>query len=429
MIASMLIVGGNSFAQKTGSLPSVADKGTSDLLSDWIALHMKTIRNTQSFEHHHRQSAYTGIALYESVVQGAPGYKSLAGQLDEFDPPPIVPEDAEICWQASANASLATMFRFFYPENPANKLHVDSLENAWVRRLQGEGFSEAAVSAGSDHGVAVADAVIAWCKGDRSDKSNEAYSAPAGMGVWEPTPPKYVAPALPYMGNVRTLIEGSIENTIPPAPVTFSTERESPFYKMVEEVYTASSNLDSEQKATALFWDDFPDGKSVTSGGHWACILKNVIEEKQLSLIEAADAYAKMFIATNDAGIGCFRAKYTYNMIRPVTFIQKYMEYPDWNPLIVTPSHPEYPAAHAVVSMAAATMLTRIFGDTVSFTDNTYEYRGYPARRFKNFVEAGRQAGMSRYYGGIHYLPSIEAGFSQGKQIAENVFDRLKTRE
>lgn len=429
MIASGLIIEGNSFAQKSVSGTSIKEPGSSKLLCDWITIHMKTIRSVQLFDHHHRQSAYTGIALYESVVNGADGYKSLAGQLDEYDPPDAVAENKEICWQASANAALATMFRFFYPQNPANKPRFDSLENAWIQQLRADGFSEASISAGSDYGTVVAEAVLAWCKGDRADMISEPYSMPTGMGVWEPTPPKYVPPATPYMGNMRTLVKGSIDNTIPPAPADFSVDKESPFYRMVEEVYNISSNLDSVQRATALFWDDFPDGKSLTSGGHWACILKNVMEENRLSLIEGALAYAEMFIATNDAAIGCFKAKYTYNMIRPVTFIHKFMNHPDWNPLINTPSHPEYPAAHAVVSMAAATMLTRIFGDTLSFTDNAYEYRGYKARRFKNFVEAGQQAGLSRYYGGIHYLPSIEAGYAQGKKIADNVFAKLVTRE
>jgi len=388
---------------------------------------MEAIRASNEFNHHHRQSAYTGIALYESIVPGDANYRSLAGQLDEYESPEQPTDMREICWQASANSALANMFRFFYPQD-ADKIRIDSLENSWLQRLLREGYSEASLLAGSNYGSAVARAVIDWCKKDGSDKISGAYSIPSGMGLWEPTPPKFVPPAFPYMGNMRTLVEGSIDETIPPDPPAFSTDTQSPFYKMVEEVYMISTSLDSAQKSTGLYWDDFPDGKSVTSGGHWACILKNVMEENQLSLIEGARAYAEMFIATNDASVGCFKAKYTYNMMRPVTYIQRVMNHPEWSPMINTPPHPEYPAAHAVLSMAAATILTRILGDTLSFVDNTYEYRGYKARRFKNFEEAGHEAGMSRFYGGIHYLPSIEAGYSQGKKIADNVHERLVFR-
>lgn len=430
MIISGIIVEANAFAQKsrTAAAAAIEEPGSSKLLCDWITVHMQTIRTSQVFNHHHRQSAYTGIALYESLLPGNSGYKSLAGQLDEYEPPEL-PSEKDICLPASANSALADMLRFFYPQDQAARVRFDSLENAWVERLRSEGFSEASVAAGSDYGKAVAEAVIKWCKNDREDEINEAYSAPTGMGGWEPTPPKFFPPVSPYMGNMRTLVKGSIENTMPPEPSGFSPDEESPFYNMAEEVYNISANLDPAQRATGLYWDDFPDGRSLTSGGHWACILKNVMEEHQLSLIEGARAYAELFIATNDAGIGCFKAKYTYNLMRPVTFIQKFMNHPEWNPLINTPSHPEYPAAHATISMAAATILTRIFGDTMSIVDNTYEYRGFKSRSYQNFTEAAREAGMSRLYGGIHYLPSIEAGFIQGRKIAENVDDRLVFRE
>jgi hypothetical protein len=97
----------------------------------------------------------------------------------------------------------------------------------------------------------------------------------------------------------------------------------------------------------------------------------------------------------------------------------------DWQSLIVTPPHPEYPAAHATVSMSAATILTHVLGDKVAFTDNTYAYRNYPAHHFNSFIDAAHEAGMSRLYGGIHYRPSIEAGFKQGGLIADNIAGKL----
>jgi PAP2 superfamily len=108
-----------------------------------------------------------------------------------------------------------------------------------------------------------------------------------------------------------------------------------------------------------------------------------------------------------------------------VTYIQTVMKHSDWNPLIITPPHPEYPAAHATVSMSGATILTKMLSDKVSFTDNTYAYRGFKAHHFNNFTEAAREAGMSRLYGGIHYKKSIEAGFTQGEKIANNINDKL----
>ncbi|NTV84739.1 MAG: vanadium-dependent haloperoxidase [Bacteroidales bacterium] len=248
---------------------------------------------------------------------------------------------------------------------------------------------------------------------------------PSGPGYYEPTPPAFIPPIHPYMGNCRTFVKGSIDNTIPPPPIAFSEDRQSPFFAMVDEVYRVSQQNDDEKVATALFWDDFPNGKTLTGGGHWESILKNVMTQLNMSFIEGARVYAELFITMQDAAIGCFKAKYTYNLLRPITYIHKYMHQPDWHSLIVTPPHPEYPAAHATVSMAGATILTSILGNKVSFTDDTYAYRGYKPHHFNNFTEAGREAGMSRLYGGIHYLPSIEAGYKQGENIAVNIGSKL----
>lgn len=398
--------------------------GSSSLINDWITVHLRVIRNGRVFNHNHRQSAYIGIALYESIVNGDKNYKSLHGQLNGYESPVESLDTNGICWKASANTALATMFRYFYPEQ-SDVTRFDSIENAWRKQLLSDGNSEASVLMGSHYGETVARSVIDWCKTDGDDKADGEYDVPQGQGFWEPTPPRFVKPITPYLGNCRLIVKGSLDNTLPPPPEVFSENGQSAYYRMASEVYDISQNLDSEKKGIGLFWDDFPDGKSVTSGGHWASILKTVMVEHKISLIEGAHLYAALFISTHDAGIGCFKAKYTYNFMRPVTYIRKYMNHPEWNPMIKTPPHPEYPAAHATVSMAAATILTSILGDKISFTDNTYSYLGFRSHHYNNFTEAARQAGLSRFYGGIHYKKSIEAGFVQGEKVADYIAKSL----
>lgn len=410
------------FSDRTaGSETGLKSPGGSKILTDWMNVHLTAIRNSKIPSHHTRQLAYMGLALYESVVAGDPDYQSLAGQLNGYNTSPELPRETDFCWQASANAALAETFRYFYADNAVTLQRVDSMEQTCRRQLINKGFSMKAVSAGAQYGLLVARAVIDWSKTDGDDKSGAPYVLPKGPGLYEPTPPAFISPILPFLGNCRTFVRGSIDNTSPPPPVSFSGDQQSPFYKMVDEVYRTSLQNDPEKVATALFWDDFPDRRTLTGGGHWESILITIMGQLNMSLIEGARVYAGLFITMQDAAIGCFKAKYSYNLLRPVTYIQKYMHKSDWKSLIVTPPHPEYPAAHAVVSMSAATILAHILGNEVAFTDNTYAYRQYPAHRFNNFTEAGREAGMSRFYGGIHYLPSIEAGFTQGEMIANNI--------
>src|SRR5665647_665352 len=113
--------------------------GGSLLINDWITVHLKTIATCKIPSHHNRQLAYTGVAMYESIVAGDKNYRSLAGQLNGYQPSEALPETGNICWQASANAAMATMFRFFYPQNPADIMRFDSLENATRTRLIREG--------------------------------------------------------------------------------------------------------------------------------------------------------------------------------------------------------------------------------------------------------------------------------------------------
>ena len=233
---------------------------------------------------------------------------------------------------------------------------------------------------------------------------------------------------VPGWRNNRTLLASSLEGTMPPAPLTFSKEEGSPFYAMAKELYDVSQALTVEQKAIANFWDDAPNGKYVTVIGHWFNILRQVLLKERPNLMDAAAAYLRLGITMNDATISCWKAKYNYHQLRPVTYIRKYMGHADWNSFITTPPHPEYSAAHATISGSAAFALESVFGKNYSFTDHTYDGIGMSARSFNSFDAAGKEAGLSRLYGGIHYRLSTEAGNTQGKKVGANVFSLLKTQ-
>lgn len=75
------------------------------------------------------------------------------------------------------------------------------------------------------------------------------------------------------------------------------------------------------------------------------------------------------------------------------------------------------PPAHATLPAAAAYALTDALGDQITFTDHTYDDIGMSPRNFPNFEAAGREAGPSRLYGGIHYGLSIDAGLPLGNGL------------
>lgn len=420
-----------SSAFTSGSTPTSAPvKPEGKLLSDWITLHLKLVRLTKGLSQGqlNRHFVYTGVAFYEAVVPGDSHYLSLRNQLQDLVNLPTAPAGKKMCREASGNAAIASMLRNFYAADPANISRIDSLENRYLNEFSANGFTKDQIKTGVDFGASVAAGILDWAKTDGASKTHPPYVVPKGDGFWEPTPPAFSSPAAPYAAQNRTCVKNSGSNTLPAPPLAFSSEATSTFYDMVKEVYDASQVLTDDQKYMALFWDDFPDGRYYGAAGHWASIFRQVLEKEKLPLSEASAAYAQMHISLMDAFAGCWKAKYTYNLLRPVTYVHKYMNHAEWQPLIVTPAHPEYPAAHASVSMAAAMALTYALGSNISFTDHSYDDLGLPPRSFKNFEEAGREAGQSRFYGGIHYRPSIAAGYVLGAKTAENIKNQINFR-
>ncbi|MEK7254452.1 MAG: vanadium-dependent haloperoxidase, partial [Bacteroidota bacterium] len=208
----------------------------------------------------------------------------------------------------------------------------------------------------------------------------------------------------------------------PVAHPEFSTDPTSAFYAEAFEVYTVTSSLTDEQIKIAHFWSDDP-GKTGTPPGHSISVASQVLALENASLEEAAETFAKVGLAVHDAFISCWKCKYDYNLMRPVTFILEHFD-DTYTTLLTTPPFPEYTSGHSVQSGASAQVLTDLFGDNYAFTDHTHEARtdidGSP-RSFDSFFEMAEEAAISRLYGGIHFNAAIENGVEQGKQIGQQI--------
>ena len=401
---------------------------SANLITDWIGMQLQVIRNTSGVTHvaYSRHFAYTGVALYEALVLGDKRYQSVASQLNGLTDLPVPPAGKPIFWPAAANATIAEMLRYFYPAKAANLASIDSLENAYKERYAAELAPAFDMDTAISFGKAIASVIIEWSKKDEAVNANIPYLVQAA-GYWEPTAPAYAAAAVPAWGLNKPILASSDLNAMPPSPISFSPEVNTPFYNMAKEVYDVSKSLTQEQKDIALFWDDSPNGKYFTVFGHWFSILRQVLIAENRKLMEGAEAYLRLGITVNDVSISCWKAKYSYHQMRPITYIRKYLGHSDWNSLISTPPHPEYSAAHATLSSAAAYALASVFGKNYSFTDHSYDDLGMQSRTYPDFETAGVEAGMSRLYGGIHYKASINAGNTQGQKVGQNVESHLKT--
>ena len=70
--------------------------------------------------------------------------------------------------------------------------------------------------------------------------------------------------------------------------------------------------------------------------GHNISIITQILQNSGASLATAEEAYLKAGIALWDATIVCWRSKYKYSQLRPVTYIQQNIN-STWLPLLTTP--------------------------------------------------------------------------------------------
>jgi PAP2 superfamily len=396
---------------------------SSDVIDKWFTLEIRLYKDATGISNGaiSRPFAYSGISAYESIDPGLASWKDKYNGLSGL---PETEKNKGYYWPASVNASLGEFNRSFFTtvnSNTTDLAAIDSLEKAIYLAFNGEGSEVLSRSVG--FGKSIADAVFAWSKTDRYNENNALpYTPPIGPGLWVPTPPAFAIPIGPFWGKDRPIIAGSGDNAQPGPPTPYSEDPKSDFYKRVNDLYAASKILTTDQKNWALFWRDVP---GVTGPGHWMSIIQQVIRQTHSRLDKAALTYALVGICLNDGVISVWETKYTYNQVRPVTYIRNIIGDATWLSFLATPAHPEYSSAHAVISEAASVALVAIYGNIGPLTDHTYDYLGFPARTFNTLSDIGVDAGNSRFYAGIHYQPSIDTGLKQGKLVAANIVNSL----
>ncbi len=394
------------------------ERSDANVATDWYKLQLNILLERNSALNG-VYFGYIGIGLYEAVRYGSNNSASLSSKLNQMPEMPAKENNVVYNWQVSANAAMAAMVRSLYTGlTTANMTSIDSLENAYNEKLQsttGSGVFDRSQA----FGRSIATAIHNWYLTDDFNPSNAGYVPPVFDGAWVPTPPANANGVLPYIGTARTCLASNLEILAPP-PISFSEDVNSDFYKMVKQVYDVSQTLTTAQQNTALYWVDQGNGVGYTPAGHDMAIVTEAIEQTNSSLAVAAETYAKAGIAERDASIVCFRSKYHYNLIRPITLIQKWFD-PNWFSFIITPPHPEYPAAHAYVTGSVMQAVSKVLGDHVRVTDRSYVFRGWAPRTFNTIFAAAEEAGISRLYGGIHYLPSINIGLSLAKELGNRV--------
>jgi len=404
--------------------PLPGSRFRSDVATAWFDLAVDMVKETPGFSPPvvSRAFGYAGVTLYEALVPGMPGYRSLSGKLNDLGAVPV-PADPAHHWPTVANAALASILRSLFPTTTSQTAAMDVLEERFAqgfRTTVPPGIYRRSVA----RGQRVAGHILEWSKVDGGHEGYlhnfPAYTPSVGPGLWVPTPPGFMPALQPFWGSNRPFALPSGGECDPGPPLAYSEDSSSAFFSETLECYEVVTNLSSEQRAIAFFWSDDP-GITCTPPGHSVSILTQVLRDRGFALDVAAEAYAKVGIAVADSFISCWNTKFRYNLLRPVTYIRDLID-SSWSSPLVTPPFPEYTSGHSVQSTASAQVLTDLFG-TVAFTDHTHDDRRLAPRSFNSFFEAAEEAALSRLYGGIHFRTAIALGLEQGRCVGQNVND------
>ena len=392
-------------------------------LTNWTKLTLQLVRHTATYSPPvaARAFAYLGVTGYEAVAACDPSMTSLAGQVNGLAPLPAPGGDAYDTAAVLHAALSVAVAHFFANTGPSGQRALASMTRTMDAQV-GAGLPADVAARSRDLGLAIAAHITRWADADGGAVVEnmgfaQDYAVPDDPAAWVPTSliRQQQAPLLPDWGTVRPFAMPTGATCGLPPPPAYSDAPDSPFYAEAMEVYTQTRALTEEQALIARFWTDDPMLSS-TPPGHWIFVANDLIVRRKTTIAVGADIMARLGMAMADAFIGCWHDKSKYNLLRPVTYINRVID-PAWEPLLITPPFAEYPSGHSTVSGAAATALTAALGDGYAYEDFTHEREGLKGRAYGSFWEAAMEAGISRLYGGIHFRAAIDRGLEQGRCI------------
>ncbi len=301
---------------------------------------------------------------------------------------------------------------------PAN---VAALDTAYATSLSYVPDGDAKTN-GISVGQKTAAAIVALRANDGRNAGGT-FTTSGGDGVWVPTPPGYLPALTPWVRFVTpwTMTSPSQFRAHPPPSLDSET-----WIRDYNETKALGAKVGStrtpEQTDIGVFWSDHPLLQ-------WNRAFRGLATTQQLSIQDEARFFAMLYMAASDGAIGCWDSKFHYVYWRPVTAIRAgganpaLTADPVWESNVITPNHPEYPAAHGCVSSAIVHTLQAFFEtDDIALTiDSMVAGLLQPVRSYARFSDALAEVERARVYGGMHYKNSTEQGSKLGQKVARNL--------
>jgi hypothetical protein len=379
--------------------------------------------------------AYVSAAVYDAVV-------AIEGGFEPYGPAINTPDGAST-EAAVVEAAYRTLWAYFPPSacNPASPPAAYAFCLGVRPRLDAY-YAEALAGIpdgppkrhGQTVGRKAAKNIIALRSGDGRmtpiGVTSPFPTLPPGPGVWRLTPP-FAAPQVPWVGSVEPFVLRSPGQFLPGPPLSLQSNEWVEAFNEIKAYGAANSSVRSpEQSAIARFWSANVVRQYNRVGRDLTGVGSN--------LLDAARLAAMINLVGADALMSTLHAKYHYLFWRPVTAIDPSAVIADgfgpvpgyddgnpataeetgWRPLLTTPNHPEYPAAHGEITSAMAEVFSTFRGTNQIDLDI---YGGPNLDAIEHFDTADdlrREIIEARLWAGLHYRFSSVAGVVAGGNVA-----------
>jgi hypothetical protein len=355
--------------------------------------------------------AYVHIAIYDAV-------NAIDGRFTRF----AVTPSSSASWASEDAATAAAAYGVLLSLYPLQQVYLDSVYAAFIGALPNDGERARGIVIGQE----VAQAFMALRAGDGRNADVPYTFLPPGPGVYQLTPGAPAPPATPqtpWIAKFRPFTLLSPDQFRAPGPPALTSGL---YAKVLNETKQYGAHDGSartpEQTEIGLFFAENPANQLSRN-------IRLIAAAHGLSVADGARFFAQIYATVADAVVAAWDSKYHYNFWRPVTAIRaadidgnpQTAPDPAWLPLVVTPGHPEYPAAHGCVTGGLAYALGRFFKTpnlAVTLTSTSVTGKPLVEHSYTNIHEIVREVINARVYGGMHFRTSGQDGATIGRKVA-----------
>jgi hypothetical protein len=374
---------------------------SADVITDWNQKALPIVAQYSLGAPAYRDMAMMNLAMYQCVNSIEPQYEPYKAKLDAT---PGASKEA-----AAAVAAVVVLAKL----HPDSQAKLDAELKPYLAQIP----DGPAKDQGMALGQKVAEGILSLRAGDGAG-GPDSYRPRTTAGRYVGTAPMVA----PMYAKVTPFALKSPNQFRPAPPISLSSREWIDNYNEIKELGAKNSpKRTPSQTETARLW-------LYTGPGTFVPIALQLAQAKNPSVNDNARLFTLLSMATADAIIAVMDAKYHYEFWRPVTAIRngdidgnpRTERDPAWEPVGLTPGHPEYPCAHCIVAGAAGTVMKAVFGagELPAFSLSTPTAPGVTHQwtRLDDYIQEPSNA---RIWAGFHYRFSTKVGTEMGRRIGE----------